>query len=82
MKPFSIHDLRCSAATAWGEYLKTKPHIYEIYGRLTGIQLSTLTHTKGSPWYETWGKDGKNAVISNDLIEEYYKNLAEKTRIP
>jgi len=26
---FSIHDLRRSAATAWGEYLKTEPHIIE-----------------------------------------------------
>ncbi|MDP3268734.1 MAG: tyrosine-type recombinase/integrase, partial [Legionella sp.] len=29
MKPFSIHDLRRSAATAWGEYLKTEPHVFE-----------------------------------------------------
>ncbi len=29
MKPFSIHDLRRSAATAWGEYLKTEPHVIE-----------------------------------------------------
>ncbi len=29
MKPFTIHDLRRSAATAWGEYLKTSPHVIE-----------------------------------------------------
>jgi integrase len=29
MKPFTIHDLRRSAATAWGEYLKTDPHVIE-----------------------------------------------------
>ena len=29
MKPFSIHDLRRSAVTAWGEYLKTDPHVIE-----------------------------------------------------
>lgn len=29
MKPFSIHDLRRSAATAWGEYLKIEPHVIE-----------------------------------------------------
>lgn len=29
MKLFSIHDLRRSAATAWGEYLKTEPHVIE-----------------------------------------------------
>tara|TARA_R110000868_G_scaffold73459_3_gene213014 strand:- start:1956 stop:3293 length:1338 start_codon:yes stop_codon:yes gene_type:complete len=29
MKPFTIHDLRRSAATCWGEYLKTDPHVIE-----------------------------------------------------
>lgn len=29
LEPFTIHDLRRSAATAWGEYLKTPPHIIE-----------------------------------------------------
>ncbi|WP_040916540.1 site-specific integrase [Legionella tunisiensis] len=29
MQPFTIHDLRRSAATAWGEYLKAAPHVIE-----------------------------------------------------
>lgn len=29
MHPFSIHDIRRSAATAWGEHLKTAPHVIE-----------------------------------------------------
>ncbi len=29
MQSFSVHDLRRSAATAWGEYLKTEPHVIE-----------------------------------------------------
>lgn len=29
IQPFSIHDLRRSAATAWGEYLKVAPHVIE-----------------------------------------------------
>lgn len=29
MKAFTVHDLRRSAATAWGEYLKTVPHVIE-----------------------------------------------------
>ena len=29
MKPFSVHDIRRSAATAWGEHLKTAPHVIE-----------------------------------------------------
>lgn len=29
IKAFTIHDLRRTAATAWGEYLKTEPHVIE-----------------------------------------------------
>lgn len=29
MNPFTIHDLRRSAATCWGEHLKTSPHVIE-----------------------------------------------------
>lgn len=29
IKSFSIHDLRRSAATAWGEHLKVEPHVIE-----------------------------------------------------
>lgn len=29
LAPFTVHDLRRSAATAWGEYLKTPPHVIE-----------------------------------------------------
>ena len=43
MKPFSIHHLRRSAATAWGEYLKTEPHIIER--RLNHQPLNKLVAT-------------------------------------
>lgn len=29
LEPFTVHDLRRSAATAWGEHLKVPPHIIE-----------------------------------------------------
>jgi integrase len=29
MKPFTIHDLRRSAATCWGEHLRVSPHVIE-----------------------------------------------------
>lgn len=47
--------------------------VFEKYGNLTGIELSSLTHQNGSPWSVTW--DAKEPVISNDLIENYYKTI-------
>lgn len=49
--------------------------VYNLYGRFTGPQLSTLTHAADTPWDLTWRHHGKNSVISNDLIEEHYAAL-------
>jgi len=49
------------------------------YGKWTGIQLSQLTHRRGSPWYVTWNESrgARNAEISSDLIEDHYRALAK-----
>lgn len=52
--------------------------VYDIYGALTGVQLSVLTHKKGTPWYksyyegETPGKDFYGVPIPNKEIQEHY----------
>ncbi len=51
--------------------------VYKNYSGFSGVKLSALTHQAGSPWYKTWNSSGRNAVISNDLIEEYYSSLAK-----
>ena len=53
--------------------------VYEKYGKFSGVQLSTLTHSEGSPWHITWNKLGENSIISNDLIENYYNNLSKSS---
>lgn len=53
--------------------------IWNVYGGFSGIQLSNMTHQPGTPWYETWKAAGEtNAVISDDLMKNYFKILAEK----
>lgn len=47
--------------------------VVDIYGKFTGIQLSSMTHQPGTPWEITWSRAGKNAAIPNDLIETFYK---------
>jgi uncharacterized phage-associated protein len=44
-----------------------------IYGRADGVTLSAATHQAGTPWSVTWNNQGKNAVISNDMIESFYR---------
>ena len=50
--------------------------IADYYSQFSGIRLSKLTHLADSPWDVTWRIQGKNAVISDDLIEEYYSKQA------
>jgi uncharacterized phage-associated protein len=51
--------------------------IWDVYGDLNGLQLSTLTHQPQTPWDIVWnqqgGKDSKSAIIANDTIKEHYK---------
>jgi uncharacterized phage-associated protein len=51
--------------------------IWEVYGNMNGLQLSTLTHQPNTPWDIVWnqqgGKDGVSVSIPNDLIKEHYK---------
>jgi uncharacterized phage-associated protein len=51
--------------------------IWNGYGKLTGIQLSNLTHKPGSPWYVTWQQahGRKNVDIPDELIREYFTSL-------
>lgn len=52
--------------------------VADQYGPYDGIVLSSSTHQQGSPWEQTWSKIGKNAVISNDLIEHFYRGLIKQ----
>ena len=44
--------------------------IWDVYGSMTGLQLSQITHKLGGPWQET--RDKGNVVIPNDLIRLYF----------
>jgi uncharacterized phage-associated protein len=51
--------------------------IWDVYKDMNGLQLSTLTHQKDTPWDIVWNqKDGKKingALIPNDIIKNHYK---------
>ncbi|MDQ7960378.1 Panacea domain-containing protein [Flavobacterium lindanitolerans] len=45
--------------------------IWRKYGNYTGVYLSAMTHTKGTPWSEIYPK-GSNLEIPDYLIKEHY----------
>ena len=49
--------------------------VWDIYGKHTAIQLSSMTHRKGTPWHTIWHEKGPFAIIPDDLIRQYYKNI-------
>lgn len=52
--------------------------VYDAYGDRTGMALSRLTHAKGTPWDLTYKPGEFGDVIPTDLIEDHYRNLAER----
>jgi len=50
--------------------------VFDVYGELSGIRLSALTHKHGTPWAQTYQADVWNLPISNDIIAEHYRQLA------
>ncbi|HIC8862892.1 TPA: Panacea domain-containing protein [Aeromonas hydrophila] len=57
--------------------------VVSAYGKLSGTQLSELTHRVDTPWYKTWltdlGYQQDNAIIPNHVIQSYYKDLLGKS---
>lgn len=51
--------------------------IWDAYGHLSGLQLSTLTHQKNTPWDKSKNKIGVG-VIPNKEIQSHYKELIAK----
>lgn len=46
--------------------------VWQDYKEFSGLELSDLTHRKGSPWSETW-RTNQFGVISDELIAEHYR---------
>lgn len=60
------------------ECSKLLDKIWGIYGDYTGVQLSNLTHKKGTPWDKIWKQHEARAdfyKIDDELIKNYYKKL-------
>lgn len=72
MKPFSIHDIRRSASTAWGEHLKTAPHVIERMLNhqpqnklVTTYQRAVYADEQKKAWL-AWGDLVEHQVVNTD----------------
>lgn len=52
--------------------------IYEIYGEISGVGLSNLTHQPGTPWDRVFVDGLSHIPIPNDIIQEHYHALAQE----
>jgi len=52
-------------------------HVWKNYAHYDGLNLSAMTHQRGTPWDTTWSQRGGSeylgAIIPNELIERHYK---------
>ena len=58
----------------------TIEQVWRAYGTRTGVSLSALTHQPDSPWSQTVERSGINSDISDDLIEDHYRRLAQAAK--
>ena len=76
---FSLHDLRRSAATAWGEYLKTPPHIVERMlnhqplNKLVATYQHALYLNEQKAAWNQWGEMIENICINDSNKITYLK---------
>lgn len=49
--------------------------VFQSYGAYSGIQLSSMTHQPGAPWYQVWHSFGRNAPIPDELIKSHYDEI-------
>ena len=81
--PVPIETFGEESRSGFDEYENTLiGNVYNIYRNLDGVQLSSLTHDEGTPWYITWDNGrGINKPISNDLIEHHFKSLFKERTV-
>ena len=54
--------------------------VLEVYGHLSGVQLSTITHAPGTPWDQVWSNSKRSAIISDNIIEDHYAQKAAESK--
>ena len=74
--PFPFDDSGEAIAELTSEERAVVDRVWDVYGVFAAFQLSALTHADNSPWHRTYIPGGRNRVINNDLIGDYFADLA------
>jgi uncharacterized phage-associated protein len=69
-----VQDLNAPSVTFDAAERSIMDQVVDLYGKYSGIALSSMTHQVGTPWDVTCRQQGQRAAISNDLIENFYKS--------
>lgn len=52
--------------------------VWKAYKKFSGLDLTNLTHQKGTPWREVYDKTFRfSAIIPDDSIKTYYEKVIE-----
>lgn len=80
---FSVHDIRRSAATAWGEHLKTAPHVIEtmlnhqpLNKLVATYQRAVYAEEQKAAWL-AWGRMVEAQIASEPNEEAQCKRINE-----
>lgn len=59
--------------------------VWKVYGGISSLELSKMSHAHDGPWYQTWHDKAEQGAIRgvdipDDLIQEYFLADAQKRR--
>jgi uncharacterized phage-associated protein len=50
--------------------------VWNIYGKYSAVQLSSMTHAANSPWSKIYDENVRGTDIPDELIKEYFQRIA------
>ena len=79
-EPLSIID--SNESELFQEEKDVIDRVLSVYGNMSGIQLSNLTHSRGTPWHEVYFDKGGQTIphtkIPNELIKSHFIELSNR----
>ena len=75
LSPFHMHEREIEP-----EIDELLEEVYDLYKESSAGQLSRLTHVKGGPWHQTYGRGNRYREIPDHLIAAHYKDKMQRVQ--